>query len=228
MRTTDVQKSILAGLVLIFCSCAAVNDSYQPDAVNKKTAKFRGDFNTWRQVPARSLQQAIARSKEKRVILNLHPVKYSNDPARDDFGLVYFFQDPAQREKNVSEYDSSFLVQAGWYIEFMRNRRVSMKDIPLGFPFEVDSSIAGNRSGLNFFFSLKEQSLKFFLLDGDFFQRNSSDSGGKCPPDCVKKNGVFSYWVPAATITSTGNYNLMQEPVLRDIICRIYKTKGCK
>src|SRR4030095_11459268 len=105
----------LAGwLLLTKCTSATAN----------KDNIIEDGYKTCKLIKAAEIKAAIVKSKSKKVILNVYPVKLSSNPAKKDFDFKIAYQDAIDYGKGINNKidDKLFEMQSGWYVNFLKTK----------------------------------------------------------------------------------------------------------
>lgn len=227
MQITNYSKktavTIFASLfawIIIFTHCTSVTAN--------KDNFIKEDDKTCKLIKASEINAALAKSKSKKIILNIYPVKLSNNLQKRDFDLKISFHDAAEPTKSINEKSNEklFKTQSDWYVGYLKNRNVPKNKVPVGYFMQIDSSFLKTSVGLSFCHTAGQDNVNYFLLTDKPDKDDASakkDSTCKCPPDCCK------YYVLATDSTGKcppecGEY-LLYRPFIESIIQKKYGNK---
>lgn len=142
---------------------------------------------------SQAIRNAILKSKSKKIVLNIYPVKLSDDSNEKKFDLNFIFQDGWAKNKKIGPKPNYklFQAQSNWYIRFLKNKNVAPGKIPHGYFLTIDTAFLNNAAGISFCINPgKDQNMNYYVVSSQQIQL--PDSIGKCPPDCPK-NTVLRY-----------------------------------
>jgi hypothetical protein len=217
-----LQCTAIASFLLLSAWCILVSNTLpgkDTEAIKKPTfTQIVEDIKIFKIVKTKEISAALAKSKDKKIILNIYPVKLSADMNKTDFDLKVAFQDAGQTNKNLGTKvnSSNFKTQSKWYVSFLKSKEVLGDNIPYGYFIEIDPSLIKKTSGINICIIPEKSALEYCLLptnvtptDKQTIKNDSndkcppicclqlqaqiirSDSIGKCPPDCKKLNLLY-------------------------------------
>jgi hypothetical protein len=166
-------------LLLTKCTSATAN----------KDNIIEDGYKTCKLIKAAEIKAAIVKSKSKKVILNVYPVKLSSNPAKKDFDFKIAYQDAIDYGKGINNKidDKLFEMQSGWYVNFLKTKSVPRNKIPFGYFIHLDSSFLKNNVGISVCLVPGKENMNYFLLsEKSSGGTTKKDSTCKCPPDCCK------------------------------------------
>lgn len=222
MQTDNLlHKALLAGLVLLGgCNLVRNSSASKPEA-------FSVNDCVWKFVTQKELNASLAQSPDKKLLLNIYPVKRSLNSAKQDFDLSVFFQDAAVPEKNLGgkmDY-KTFEEQSTWYINFLRSKKVDRKDIPLGYFIQIDGSTIGdNIAGINMCWWPQAKTVQYYFLSAPGGGTKLRDTVPKCPPDCLYVE-ILRKGIATARFSPSGKFELLWEKNVKAIIDNSYNTQ---
>ncbi|MDP4261152.1 MAG: hypothetical protein Q8941_01360 [Bacteroidota bacterium] len=234
MRINNFQQwRVLAGLTflsgcffLLSCISSEKNSAHSGE---KKRDDSNGDTRIFKIIKAAEIKEALLKSKGKKILLNIYPVKHSNNMGKNDLDLLIFYQDE-NGLKNLSGKINSkaFEIQSGWYVGFLKSKNVPGNKIPPGYHIKIDSAFIHNAGGISISVLPMQAQMEYCILPGEkpvfALSLGDPDSTGKCPPDCCSLLDM------ARGMDSTGKcppdcppYALLLDNTMKTIITRQYK-----
>jgi len=233
MRTTNLLKTAVAGFTLLlgcflFTKCNTSSATSDMPGKENTVSVLNTIDKVCKMIKAQEIKGAIAKSKNKKIILNIYPVKLSNNPAKKDFDLKIFFQDAAGNYKNIGAKINYklFETQSGWYVSFLKDKNVLQNKIPFGYFLEADSAFIQSKIGVSFCLVPGEENMEYFLLAAkpdskDGQKIAAKDSTCKCPPDCCKYLLIKSDSTGKCPPDCLG-IPLLLEPIVKIVIAKNY------
>jgi len=206
MRTVNlIKKAVVICFVILtgsfFSNCNNNNNVVADKGEEKTKMPAKVEERICKLVKSDEIKNALAKSKK--AILNIYPVKLSDDPNLQDFDLRFIFQDGSGKNKVMDSTVNVKLLetQTDWYIGYLKNKNIPMNKIPLGYFVEMDPRSLSNSAGLSFCGKPGDETLEYYLLSEKEasaapdttckcppvcckFKIMSIDTTGKCPPDC--------------------------------------------
>jgi len=187
------QKSAIASFALLFASAVLMKCT---DALGENiTAVKKGEYHNYdayracKMIKSSEIRSAISKSKTKKVILNIYPVKLSNSPRQEDFDLKMVFLD-AVDHKSINKVDEKLLKsQSDWYVSFLKSNGVPRNKVPFGYYIPIDSGFLKHSVGVSICVALGQVRAQYYLLTdkpGTTKISAMGDSTCKCPPDCCQ------------------------------------------
>lgn len=237
MRSRNfLQWPVITGFTLLsawFFLASGISPGKNSIADRRNGAEHpNGDNKICKIVKAEDIKKALVKSKSKKIILNIYPVKLSNNSKKKDFDLMIFFQDDGELERNLGNKINSktFETQSAWYVGFLKGKNIPVNNIPFGYYIEITSAFIQDAGGLSICVLPEKAQMEHCLLPGGKKfpgppQAKGGDSTGKCPPDCCSTlNLVMSM------SDSTGKcppmcriYSLLLEKTMKAVIAKEYK-----
>ena len=192
-----LQCTTVASLLLLSVWCLLVSNTLpEKEAKTLKKSTFTQmveDIRIFKIVKTKEITAALAKSKDKKIILNIYPVKLSADMNKTDFDLKVAFQDAGQANKNLGTKvnSSNFKTQSKWYVSYLKSKEVLGDNIPYGYFIEIDPLLVKKTSGINICIIPEKSALEYCLLPANVIptdkQTVKNDSNDKCPPICCLK-----------------------------------------
>ena len=161
---------------------------------------FKGYTEIYKMVSIAEINEALAASTDKKIILNIYPVKLSPDIRENDFALRIFFLDGSGTKQLLAkEINSSlFKIQSTYYIDFLKRKNISVSKIPNGYYVEIDEKFIENIDAVSLKVTVEKSQMEYYRLAGnipsqmdstkkstEIIATNNSDSTiCKCPPEC--------------------------------------------
>ena len=231
-------RSIFASIAMII-GCIFLFSSMLPQkkfaSVIKAAATFSAEGKKiYRVINAKEIKDALVNSKNKKIILNIYPVKLSKDITKQDFDLVIYFQEPSPAKKSIGNPINlkSFKTQASWYIYYLKSKNIAKENIPYGYYLEITPALLENLVGLKIGVLAEQFQLSYCALKED---PNNKTAPVKKPlnnhqntlPDCCSQPQIFDLLPdssggkcpPCLNLTS----KLLLEGEMQAIIDDVYK-----
>ena len=183
-------KATVAGLLLLIalpalhssqCLAQVKNASaIAPAAARTKVITKTVDYGT--------LQKAIRKAGNSAVVLEVYPVKKSEDAGKNDFDALLVLRDAKNTSypaKSVSTND--FNTQAGHYVEYYRKQNAAQESFPWGYQVVIDKAKVVGNGKLTLGIEALQRTITVQYTGGPGVK---CDSCSKCPPQC--SGGVSS------------------------------------
>lgn len=231
-----IQRYAKICVALIIMSCF-----YNNTAIPRETIKVSGigkkqteaNHKIYKSVKASALKNAIEKSKNKKLIIGIYPVKRSKNIYANDFALMIFSQDANGASKNLSEKidSASFTIQSINYFNYLKSHGVASERIPNVYYVEISYSDIKAIDAIGFYFSVETQHMNYYLLSAKAETTQNSvyssgfDSTGKCPPCKLP----IRFWDSTGKCPPTCPIKALPYALnVRNEINRIYKIKSYK
>jgi hypothetical protein len=203
MRTKKfLQWPVIAGLAILsgvffIVSCTSTGKNQVSSDNNAENLTDKSNNNIKKTVKAADIQNALVKSKSKKIVLNIYPVKLSNSPKKNDFDLLILFQDAGEVNKNLGKDVSSkiFETQSASYVSFLKDKKLPRSKIPFGYYIEINSALMKDARDVKICIDPDQALMKYCLQPEDKKPepakeedccitaiRQYGDSIGKCPP----------------------------------------------
>jgi len=229
MRTSNLIKkaAVISFLLLpgLFFSNCKNNNNAVTEKTEKPTASAKIEERICKLVTSEDIKNALAKSNK--IILNIYPVKLSDDPNQKDFDLRFIFQDGSEKKKVMDSTVNVKLLetQTDWYIGYLKNKDIPMNKIPAGYFLEIDPRSLNNSAGLSFCARPGEENMEYYLLSEKSEKEagNPNDTTCKCPPVCCKFK-IMSIDTTAKCPPDCPVPPLMYETMVKSLIEKKYKS----
>ncbi len=166
---TQFQRNTLSLFILILICLLQANNAIcrQIDKGSEKTSgNFKSEHKIYGAIKVGRLHKAIAKTKNKKVIIDIYPIKRSNNIHIDDFGLQNFFQDTQGSKVDIGERIdlNTFTRQSTNYINFLKREHIISSDIPNGYYIEIDADRIKNIDEIGFYLSVEKSHMDCYFL----------------------------------------------------------------
>jgi hypothetical protein len=140
--------------------------------------------HVYREINLETRRKVLERSKGKKILINIYPVKQGNVFSNKDMILKIFFQDVKGPMTDLSDKvnKKNFTKQSANYLSFLKQNNISGKNVPHSYYAIIDADRLVQADEIAFYLSIKNSHLAYYLLSEKKARENERDSTGKCPP----------------------------------------------
>ena len=174
---------------------------------NAGVLEKKSDIKFGKAISASQLLAAIKKSTHKKIVINIYPVKLSDNVYKNDFKIMIVLQDAVAHGKNLGDSldEVAFKKEATSYIKYLKGKGILKSGIPYGYYIEATPLFLKNISSLFIEISMngKNQNADFCKIADQLSRKKGSDdeagvgsdpsscmnevtyrldSSGKCPP----------------------------------------------
>lgn len=211
-------KPVFIGVAFLISACLIISWA---QVINTKagnetgTSKFvPGNNEICKSIRADQINRALAKTKSKKIILNVYPIKYTTKEGKSDFDLAVYYEDQSGKQILVDKSPmANFESEVSHYVQYLKSTNVQKKDVPYGYYIKIDSHNMVNAGAIEICFSSENGMIKCTTIaksshhtkqtivtdsiakcppDCRFLKPIISDSIGKCPPDCWPHTLLFA------------------------------------
>lgn len=218
MQNNLLKKKFLPTRLLMIAAGVIALIAMTPRQVNNHGASSfsnikKGDDKIYKVISGKQITKLLKQSKGENIIMNIYPVKRSNNVDKNDFDLEIVFLKQGEIFSKTAEFNmKQFKQQAGWYISYLKQKNIPKEDIPYGYYLTLNSEKLQGMVGIGIALQPATNQLEHCFImtsSSDYSKKQKKDSCcdpsplpmpmtlqadtviGRCPPSCMLKT-VYS------------------------------------
>jgi hypothetical protein len=112
--------------------------------------KMNGDSWVNKTIDIRKLQNEFPGGMSHRLLLDIYPVKKTEDTGKKDFDLVVSLRDDQNKETFIDSgcNEDLFRKETAYYVHYLFHNKIPLKDIPHSYLVDMEQAKIGNKAAL--------------------------------------------------------------------------------
>jgi hypothetical protein len=138
------------------------------------------------------IEQALAKSTSKKIIMSIYPLKASQDPKKKDYSFSIKFADTAAQIMYAGKQMSNkqFNQQSYNYIKSLKESNIPKHLVPIGYYIEMNQE--NIKANLDLCMNVTNRTQVSFESKSGFQIMRASADSCKCPPECPCMPTLFT------------------------------------
>lgn len=193
-KNFPVEKTVSIAVILV-CLLIFLESSFvKRDAatVKKQQSVQPTNSKVCKTVLISEIEQAFVKSKSKKIILSIYPLKASQDPQKKDFSFFIKFGDTASQiiYKGKQMSNKQFNQQTYNYIKSLKESNIPKHLVPVGYYIEMNEGHV--KTNLDLCMNVVNKTQVSFENKSGFTIMRASGDSCKCPPECPCMPTIFA------------------------------------
>ena len=185
------------------------------------------DNKVYKNVTAKEISDALAKSKTNKVILNIYPVKLSDDPQKNDFDIALVYQDASDPGINLGSIVDikTFENKSANFVNYLKTKKTPQDKVAWGYYIELDSTSVQESKGLSISVLAEKNQVAWCNIRYTKTTVPTDTAIGKCPPQCCTSYTTFSDSTIGRCPPMCPAGELYMGKIMKMVIIKVYRDK---